>query len=127
MSNQLNFEGTLNVISSPASASGALPCDSQAGQTAAGSGPAVAPVRDCPSLESAAASATIGIYGPSGLDLSPNVADSTDFQKCFSSKLRQRMAEHGSLEYVVRFKQWAIGSGPEIFAARASGRQTSGK
>jgi hypothetical protein len=122
---QLIFADMCSAISSLGLVVGALPCDLPAGPTINPSGLEVAPVSRSVPPEKYAASWTPGIYGPSGLDSSQNVADSTEFQRSLENRLRARMAVYGSPEYELAWKHWAVNSGPPICALRASARRTS--
>ncbi len=116
-----------NAISSLASEDGPTPCASPDGQMTDLSGPEAALASRSVALANDEAPGTPGIYGRSGLDFSRNVATSTEFQKSLESKLRVRMAAFGSLEYVLAWKHWDVGSGAPICALRASARPTSDK
>ncbi len=48
-------------------------------------------------------------------------------QQSLESKLRQRLAEYGSPEFELTWRDWDMQSGPQICALRASGRRKSGK
>jgi hypothetical protein len=61
-------------------------------------------------------------FGPLFEGLSP----SADLQSSLESRLRARLDVNGSLEYVLIWKHWAIGSGPQICALRALERPTDG-
>ena len=66
-------------------------------------------------------SRTSGTYGHSSEDLLTSAA----LQSSLESKLRQRLAAFGSMEYELTWKHWAMPSGPPICAQRASARRTS--
>jgi hypothetical protein len=126
-SGQMIFVGLFSVTSSPALVAGRSRSGSLDGQKTAGPGPALAPVSPSQQPESAEAPGTPGIYGRSGLDSLPNVADSSEFQRSLASKLQARMAAFGSLEYDLVWRTWDINLGPPICALRASARRTSGR
>lgn len=112
-----------NVISSPASASGATPCVSQAGPTTGRSGPA--PARASLSARQAAEAGllTSGTYGPpSSTSSKPNALRSS-----LESRLRARTDLLGSTLYKLTWKERATPSSRSICALRASARPTSGK
>ena len=66
---------------------------------------------------------TTGISGPSLQGSSPSV----NLQRYLESRLQVRLDVHGSLEYVLTWKRWAMQSGPPICALRASQHRTSDK
>ena len=113
--------GTRNVTSSPASASGPTPCASPDGPTTEKSGPAPARASRSAPPDSAAASMTPAIYGPTS---SASLA-SAALQSSLESRLRARTASVGSTLYTLTWKTRATPSGRSICARRASGRRTS--
>ena len=56
---------------------------------------------------------------------SSDSSQSADLQLCLESRLRVRMAEFGSQEYVLIWKHWDMQSGQPICALRASRHRTS--
>jgi hypothetical protein len=50
---------------------------------------------------------------------------SADLQRALENRLQAQTDVNGSLEYVLTWKRWDIGLGPQICALRASGRRTS--
>ena len=64
---------------------------------------------------------TQGTYGPSSAILSP----SESLQRRLESRLRARLAEYGSPEYVLTWKVWDMQLGGPICALRASGLRIS--
>lgn len=113
---------TLNVTSSPASADGLTPCDSRESQMTLMFGLVPVHASHLARLEKAKARKTSAIYGLPLLDSSKQHA----LQSFLASRLQARMAENGSLEYSLTWKEWLItGQGP-ICALRASARRISG-
>lgn len=115
--------GISEPTSSPASPAGKQLSDLRAGTRVGPFGPDhalashfLAPVN----AEELRTSATSGLFGE---DSSPSAV----LQQSLESKLLQRMAAYGSLEYALTWKRWGMPSGPPICALRASGRRTSGK
>lgn len=96
---------------------------SQAGPRIAPSGPAVAPVSLFHKPEGAEALLTSGTCGLFGEDSSPSAV----LQRSLESRLIQRMAAYGSIEYALTWKRWAMPSGPPICALRALRHRTSGR
>lgn len=76
----------------------------------------VAPVRVWPSE-------TKDTYGP----LFGGLSRSAALQQSLENRLRVRMAAHGSMEYELTWKHWAMSSGLPICALRAAERPISGK
>lgn len=64
---------------------------------------------------------THGTFGLNGGDSSPSAA----LQRSLESRLVDRLAAHGSMEYVLTWKHWDMQSEPPICALRASTRRTS--
>ena len=58
---------------------------------------------------------------------SPISSASVGLQSLLESRLRARLGENGSPEYVLIWKHWDMQSGPPICALRASAPRTSGK
>jgi len=94
------FADTPNVISSPASAAGALGLASQGGQTTANCGPGAAPVSPSPSRASKPGKRTKGISGPNSS--ASSVPDGP--LSGWESRLRQRLASIGSTECILTWK-----------------------
>ncbi len=121
MSNQMTSKDILSATSSPASASGVMPCDSQAGPTTGPCGPEAAPASHSAPPESKAGSTTNGTCGPSSSGLS----GSESLCKFLGSRLQARTALLGSTLYSLTWKERATPSGRQICALRASVRRTS--
>ncbi len=74
---------------------------------------------------------SVGIHGwptsaTSGRQSGPS-SPSASLQLSLESRLQARMAGYGSPEYVLRWKNWDMLSGPPICALRGSAPRTSGK
>jgi hypothetical protein len=113
---------THNSTSSPASADGPSLSDSQAGPMTDLFGLEAAPASRSRKLAKANAKPTKGTSGPSSATSSPSAI----LQSRLASKLRARLAAHGSLEFALTWKDWDMLSGPPICALRASTPRTSG-
>jgi hypothetical protein len=111
---------TRNAISSPASADGASRCDSPDGATIGLFGPVPVPVSRSHRSASKLANATRATFGRRSDDSSP----SERLQSCLANKLRRRLADDGSPEYALTWKEWRMPSPPPICALRASARRT---
>ncbi len=122
MSAQMTLWDSPRFTSSPALEAGALPPDSPDGQTTSPSGPAVAPANHSAPPANAKARRTRGTSGRKCDALLPPATPTSWLE----SRLRARMAAHGSPEYELTWKHWDMASGPPICALRASGRRTSG-
>lgn len=122
MSRQLTFEGFDSAISSPESASGALPCETPDGPMTARSGPDPALASLSASQAKAAGLLTSGTYGQRGITSSASAALTSSLE----SRLRVRMASSGSTLYRLTWKERATPSGLSICARRASAPRTSG-
>ncbi len=112
---------TLNVISSPASVSGPLPCDGQAGPIAALFGQALVPANLSARQAKEMGFLTSGIYGPHG----STSLDSEALSSSLVSKLKQRLGTVGSTLFKLTWKPWVTPSGRSVFLLRASGLRTS--
>ena len=127
MSDQSKRSGRKNsrtsrpVIFSEGSGAGPTLFDSQVGPPIDRSGPDPAPASPSVKPDKEKEKPTNDISGPTGLNSSEHVS----LQLSLESRLRQRMAEHGSQEYVLTWKHWDMNSGPPICALRASRRRTS--
>ena len=112
---------TLNVISSPASAFGPLPCDVQAGPIAALFGQALVPANLSARQAKEMGLLTSGIYGPHGsISL-----DSETLSSSLVSRLAAKTLIYGSTLYKLTWKPWVTPSGRSRFRLRASGLRTS--
>lgn len=110
-------------IFSQESQDGNSPSSLPAGQQTAKSGPDHAHVSHFHrpgGAEALRMSATSGLF-------SENLSASAVLQRSLESRLLQRMAAFGSMEYALTWKRWDMPSGPPICALRASTRRTSGK
>ncbi len=110
-------------ISSPASAGGPSRSGSQAGRTTGLSGPAPAPASPFHRPVKGKGWMTRDTSGPISSDSSPSVV----LQRSLESRLLVRMAAHGSSEYKLTWKHWAMPWGAPICALRASAPRTSDK
>jgi hypothetical protein len=122
-SSQKNLPNTDNATFSLESEVGHMPSASPAGQTMKQSGPDPARANLSQSQAKLKEWATSGTYGPLFIGSSP----SANLQSSLASRLRARMAAHGSLEYELTWKELDMQSGPPICALRASARLTSDK
>lgn len=113
---------THSAISSLVSPDGPMHCNSPDGQQPDPFGQAPAPASPSALLESAQEQQTNGTCGQNSSASSRSAA----LQLSLESRLRARMAAHGSLEYALTWKRWDMQSGPQICALRASVRRTSG-
>ena len=118
----MSCETSPNAISSPASADGPTPCNSQAGPKTGPSGPVAAPASRSAPQASGRANRTRATCGPS----SDASSRAESLQASLANRLRQRLAASGSPEYSLTWKEWVMESGPPICALRASARRTSG-
>ena len=123
MSSPTTCAGTRNATSSPASASGATPCDAPDGETTSPSGPAPAPASLSPRQAKEAGLLTSGTCGLTG-SISSRTA-SREASLSLASRLRPRTDLLGSTLFTLTWKDRATPSGRSICALRASGRRTS--
>jgi len=110
-------------ISLQASQAGTTPSNSQDGPQTGPSGLGAAPASRFHRPVNAEALRTSDICGLFGSSLSP----SADLQRSLESRLLQRLADSGSMEYVLTWKRWDMPSGPPICVLRAQAPRTSGK
>lgn len=110
-----------NTTSSPVSEAGATHSASPGGQMTDPHGQDPAPASLSAPRASAKALPTSAISGP----ICAASSRSVSLQQSLESRLRARMAGHGSPEYALTWKHWDMPSGQPIFALRASGRHTS--
>lgn len=110
-----------SVISLPASASGAAPCDLPDGPTTNPSGQALALASPSAPQASVAALTTSATSGPSCSVLSASAA----LQSSLASRLQAKMACSGSTLYKLTWKERATPAQRQIFARRASAPRTS--
>ena len=107
--------------SSPALASGRMPCAAPGGLLTEGSGPAPALASLSARQAKAMGLLTSGTYGPPGSTWSRSV----DLQKSLESRLQARLQNLGSTLYRLTWKRWVTPSGVSRFRLRASVRRTS--
>jgi len=121
MSDRMIYEDTPNAISSPASASGAAPCEVQDGQTTGPSGQAPAPASLSARQAKALGLMTSGICGPHGTTSLSSAA----LQSSLESRLQARMPLSGGILFKLIWKQRVTPQGRRICALRASVPRTS--
>ena len=109
-------EATPNVISSPESADGLSPSNSQESAQTPHSGQVHVPASHSPTQANGEAPTMSDTSGPSGLDS----LTSANLQLCLESRLQANLAGLGSPEYAHKWKRWDMQSGPPICALRAS-------
>lgn len=122
MYDQTTLPDSLNVISSPESAYGATPCDSQDGLTTSpyGLDHALASLSAWQAL--VVGLTTSGTYGPTGTSSSNSAA----LQSSLVSRLKQRLGTVGSTLFKLTWKEVATPSRLSVSLLRASARRTSG-
>lgn len=120
-STEKNCVDTSNVISSPVSEAGHWRSKSLAGQAIEMYGPEVAHVSHSVTPALAVENQTNGICG----QISGGLSRSENLQRSLESRLHRRMADYGSPECALTWKQWDMKSGPSICALRASVRRIS--
>ena len=114
-------QASRSAISSPVSASGATPCDSQAGPTTGPCGPEAAPASPSAPQVRGEGSTTSATSGPSSSDSSASAA----LQSSLASRLQARTALSGSTLYKLTWKARATPAQRQISALRASAPRTS--
>lgn len=119
-SQQATFADLLNATSSPASADGRSPSDSQTGQTTGRSGPRRSHASRGADAASSVAPLTNGISGQSSSSASASAALSASL----ASKLKERLASVGLMEYKQTWKQKVTPAGRLYWAHTASARRT---
>lgn len=122
MYSQAILESTRNATSSPASASGHMPCDVPAFQTLSLFGPAPAHANLSARQAKARGLMTSGTFGLRSTTSSNSVA----LQKSMVSRLQARTRNLGSTLYQLTWKPWIMPSGRSLSRLRASVRRTSG-
>lgn len=122
MLDQMTLPDTPNATSLPASASGPMPCDVQAGPIAALFGQALAPANLSARQAKEMGLLTSGICGQHGSTSLPNAS----LQQSLVSKLQAKTALLGSTLFSLTWKQRATPGGQSIYALRASVRRISG-
>lgn len=113
---------SLKFTSSRASEAGASRSDSPDGPTTSPSGQAPVPVSPSARQAKAQGSLTSGTSGPPSTTSSLSAV----LQSSLESRLRAVLDGRGSPLFGLTWKHWAMPSGPEIFALRASVPRTSG-
>jgi hypothetical protein len=111
-----------NVISSAASADGAKPCGSLPGQMTFPFGPEVVPASRLAEPVSEKGLPTSGTCGLNSIGL----LESADLQQSLESRLKARLAGHGSALYVLTWKHRVMPSGGAFFLLRASAHRSGG-
>lgn len=123
MSSQLSLLDTHSVISSPVSGAGPTPYALPDGLIVSPSGPDHVHVNLSALQALEKEITTRDPFGGHSAGSSRTVA----LQRSLESRLRARLDVHGSPEYALTWKHWAMQSGPQICALRASRRLTRGK
>lgn len=121
MSSQLTLPGITAAISSPGSAAGNTPSSSPAGPKTARSGREAVLASHSPSLGNGGGQLTLVISGRCGSGSSA----SADLQFALASRLAAAADVHGSPEYSLTWKRWAMPSREPICRLRASARRIS--
>lgn len=122
MSRPWSYKNFLSAISSPVSAVGPTPCDSQVGPTINPSGPEVVLANLSATQARAAGLLTSGTFGPLGSISSA----SASLQQFLASKLQVKMHSLGSILFTLTWKERSTPSGLRICALRASVLRISG-
>ena len=118
---RMNYTHTLNVTSSPGSADGALPCNSQVGQQINPSGQDLAHVNLSALPEKDSPKKTNGTSGQRSLISSASAA----LTQSLGNRLRQQLAMVGSMEYRQTWNQKVTPAGRLYWAHTASAHRTS--
>lgn len=113
---------TINAISSPASAGGPSPSDSQAGPTTDLFGQEVAPASRSQLGAKSVALTMNATFGPTGFGSS----ERESLQSSLENRLRARLDTDGSPEFILKWSRRLIRSGRRICVLRASRRNTPG-
>ena len=119
-SQQATFADLLNATSSPASVVGRSPSDSQTGQTTGRSGLHLSRASLGAAAESGGAPLTKGISGR----FSTSASASAALSAFLASKLKERLASVGSMEYKQTWKRKVTPAGRWYWAHTASARRT---
>jgi len=123
MSDQKNSNNTHSATSSPESADGATPCDSQAGQTTDHAGQEAHLANHSATQESRKHKQTPGTSGRcSSISL-----ESAILQTSLENRLKQRLEPAGSMIYRMTWKQKVTPRGRSYYQLVASAATTSGK
>jgi hypothetical protein len=110
-----------DVISSPASEVGSLPCSLPDGQQIEKSGQDLVPANPLVARAKGKARKTSATYGRIFYDSSPSAC----LQQSLESRLQAKTDVNGSPEYSLTWKHWGMPSRAPICAVRASARRTS--
>ncbi len=121
MSKPTTLKTTPSATSSPASGSGLMPSDLQAGPTTGLCGPEAAPASHSAQPETSKEPQTTGTSGPSGQNLSA----SENLRLCLVNRLKQRSATAGSTLFKLTWKESVTPSQRPVSLLRASVRRTS--
>lgn len=121
MSEPMTSKATPSATSSPASASGHTPCDSQDGPTTGQCGPEVAPASHSAQPESKLEPQTSGTFGLPG---SASLRSAT-LRSSLVSRLKRRSATAGSTLFNLTWKESVTPSQRPVSLLRASVRRTS--
>jgi len=119
MLEQMTFMDLLNATSSPESAGGPSPCSSQDGRKTGQSGREAVHASRSATQDSNAGPQTSAICG----QRSQNSSESASLQSRLANRLQQRLGVHGSPEYSLIWKAWAITGQAPICALRGSPRR----
>lgn len=121
MLNPESSQAISSAISSPESADGHSPCNSQDGQQTDPSGLAAALASLSPRQAKAMGLLTSGTCGPPGTGSS----SSADLQSWLASRLPAQLSDLGSTLYSLTWKPWVTPAGRTLVRQRASVRRTS--
>lgn len=121
MSNLQNSPDSHNAISSPVSAYGPSPCETQGGPMTGQSGPDHALANLSARQVKEMGLLTSGTYGPPSITLSSSAA----LQSSLESRLQAKTQILGSTLYALTWKPWVTPSGRPRFRLRASARRIS--
>lgn len=121
MSNPTTSKDTRNVTSSLESEDGHTPCNLPDGLPTGPCGRDHAPASRSALPEKGVEPQTNDTSGP----CLPNSSEPASLQQCLGNRLRQRLAEIGSPEYSLTWKEWDIQGQEPICALRASALRTS--
>lgn len=119
----MNSPDTHNSTSSQASEDGHSPSNSQDGRKITQSELVLALASHSATPATSSVPPTRATSGQSSATSSP----SEKLQRRLASRLRAQLADFGSPEYVLTWKDWDMQSGPPICALRASGHRTLDK
>lgn len=123
MLNQMTFEDSLNVISSPASVDGVMPLNSLAGPKIEKSGLVAVPANLSPRQAKELGLLTSGICGRHSI----GSFESVSLRQSLENKLRVKLAQLGSMLFRLTWKTKAMPSGRLYSQLVASGHRISDK